>query len=154
MGSDAPFVRAARGNHHPLGHIRRAPAEWLGDHRCEAPPAARHGQEVVDISELPFQLDQQQRPRGGVPGDEINHAALAEVTERHFGPHIPSGSDEHLADRLRHRGMSLCEESIQPSTAPPWLEDESDLQDLADLPQRAEAAASDVATLDAPIRAR
>jgi hypothetical protein len=83
-----------------------------------------------------------------VPGDEVNHATLAEVAERHLRPNLPPVTLEVIGHHFRHSRVAFGEESKQLAAAPADIDADFDLERLANLPDGRKREAADLATFD------
>jgi hypothetical protein len=81
MFGDAPLVRPPVREHDPLGHDRRLPAAVACDDTRQAPTTIGNHQEATRVNELGLDLDEEERATAGIPGDEVDNAALPEMAE-------------------------------------------------------------------------
>jgi hypothetical protein len=116
---EPPSVSAAVDHEEPSGDdLRQPPA--IGRNPTAQPQLAIEGAEGFrDVDELGFELDDEQRPRSGVPSEGVDHAPLAVDGEGHLGRDLP-GTDigEPASESLMQRGVTGTDDAIELAPAP------------------------------------
>src|SRR6187551_2080009 len=82
MRSNRGPVPATFGDDQPTADGRRIPAPIARDPRGEAAFPVERPKELVDIDDRRLELNDEERPRGGVPCEPVDDATLAEDRER------------------------------------------------------------------------
>src|SRR3989304_5177846 len=133
-------VRAAGAAPPPAAPPRargRAPAARAGGGGGEPALAVKGAHDLLWIDDLRLQLDDQQRARGDMPGQDVNHAALPIDGERHLRRELPAADPlEKLRHALVHCRVAPVHEPVPLHAPPPWHEVEADLERRGDLVER------------------
>ncbi len=85
---------------------------------------------------------------GGVPGHDVDRASLAVVVEAPLRDDLPAGGDQVAQRPLDDAGVGCVEQVRTVAAAPPGIERDPDLQDVADLAQRADGHRIESTELD------
>ena len=116
---DTPPVGPPVRNHDPEAHRDRRPAAVAGDAHCEPALAIRGADQFLDIHDVCLQLLYEERSPPGVPGELIDDAELAAVSERDLrGEHPARSTPQRLSDGLVQCGVAGVEEPVQLSRPP------------------------------------
>lgn len=146
------LVRAALCQHDPLGDDHRPPAAVTRDHAREPSTTIGNHEKATRVDQLALDLNEQERATAGVPGDEVDHAALAEVVERCLWPDLPAGGDQHRGNPLFHRGVAAGDDALDATASPARLDLQSDFEHGRDFAERAERDAVKVTAFDRRIQ--
>jgi len=88
--ADAATVRARVENDHRRANRIRDPAKVLGDLASQAPLPIEGAEQLADVDDLRLDLDDKEGPRGSVPSQDVDEAALARRAERDFCARVPT----------------------------------------------------------------
>ena len=149
MGMDRSAVALAAGDDDPDGGSLWVPSTFAGDASRQPSLPIDRPNEILHIHELGLELDDEQCSSRGMPGEDVDDAALAEDRERHLGSGDPLGQvAEEAGELLVHRAVTGVEESIELAAAPPGQEHDPDIEGGRRPPQRVEREAPDVTAFD------
>ena len=122
-------VRAAPCHDEPDADTCRIPAPFRCDLLCEAPLRVERPEHLLDFDDLRLELDDEERTRDWVPGEDVDHPALAVDPERDLGPRDPLGqSGEPLDDRLGQGSVPSVDEAIQVRRSGPGQQLDADVE--------------------------
>lgn len=145
-----PPVHGGFGDEEGDRHRPDVPAESSGDHWRETFLRVQLREELAEVDQLSLDLDNQHRPRDRMPAEQVDDSTLAELRVRDFGLHLPAPEPRDPADEeLGERGVPRVDDPIKVECTRPWLQGHSDLEDLGDRSQVAEAEPTRMPVLQA-----
>ena len=150
MRRDPCAVRPARSNDDPTRDSKRIPTAALDDLPGKSDLPIERPDEFVDVRDVGLELDDQQRSVAGVPGDDVDHAALRVDREGDFGGELPLRQrfPEPGSDRVVQRGVPSIEESIEVASPPSSKEVDPNIECVGDDPHGPERQGVEMAALD------
>lgn len=149
MSREPPTICSAVRDYHPDRDRAGEPATVCGDLRCE--PAALIGlaHELVHVNDLGLHFDDQQGPRRGMPGEQIDYPALPVDRERDLRGDLPVAKlPEHGGHGLMHGRVAGIQEPIEVSGVPPRNEVDSHIERFKHAPKTLQGDASELPSLD------
>ena len=148
FGQD-PGVGPRRGNQHPDAHGLRLPAVVARKAPGDPSPNIHRGHERIDVDDPCLELDDEQRPSRGMPGEDVDDASFAIAGERDLREGQPSADgSEPLSSRLVHARVPAIQESVELVAAPEELPIEPSTKRARDLSDLAERHAVQAASFD------
>jgi hypothetical protein len=149
MARDRSPARPTLGDDDPATDDPRCPAPASRDPRGKPQPDVHRGHQVVHVDQLGLQLDHEQGPVVGMPGQGVDDATLSIRRERDLWLDDPSGQGGELdRERLMHRRMTRADDPGEIAAAPPDHEVEVDVEGRGHRTERADRHSTDLATLD------
>ena len=106
MRGRAPAVRHRVGDEQADGRRGWVPTEPPCDRAGEPFLRIELRKELSELEQLGLDLDDEQRPRRGVPAQQVDHATLAELRVRDLG------SDDPAIERVDPAGQVVCEAGV------------------------------------------
>jgi hypothetical protein len=105
--------------------------------------------EIAEVEQLGLELDHQQRSRRGMPAQEIDDPALAELGERHLGPDHPATHRGQPADHeLSERCVPGVDDTVDVDRASARAHLDPDLEGAGDRSNRVQRSLTQVPALD------
>jgi hypothetical protein len=141
-------VRASLGHHYPRGDIARVPIALSGDPRREPHLAIDNSQQFMNVHQLGLHLDNQQRPAGSIPGENVYPASFGADRKRHLWRYIPAPGRKELDDGTGKRGMALVQEPVQFAATPSRDDIDANVQCASEATERVERHAANTAALE------
>lgn len=104
--------------------------------RCREPHLdVDRSKQSLDIDDDGLDLDNEQRPGGGVVCQNVDASALPVLTEGHLDPHDPAGRLELAREQCLKCGVPGIEKPIQLAAAPSAVHLQINVEWLADASQ-------------------
>ncbi len=114
-----PTIGPPLGDDEPGGNGPRPPPALCRDLPSEAPLSIQCADQLLDIHDFGLELDDQDRARCRVPGQDVDRATLAKPRERDLGGRHPRGkADKSLGDELMERAVARIQQAVEVSTLP------------------------------------
>ena len=136
---------------HDQGHPdrQRRPASLSRDKRWnQTRPSIERGQEILQVDDLRLDFDDQQCPAGGVPGQDVHRALLAEVVEGVFGDALPAERFQDGHDLFDQRGVTCVQQTIKLAASPTQVDHCADLENGAQASQGSDRDMVELPPLD------
>jgi hypothetical protein len=128
-------------------------------------PAKLHAYDVGDESHLPgkgkqhrlqvreprLDFDDQERPRGGVPGQDVDGTPITEYVESKFELEAPTGPPKDADDEIDQGGMGCIDEAIAQASSKPDIKEQNASERRDDPIQRTDGHACQLASFDARV---
>ena len=118
MRRDPAAIRPTLTDDEPGRDRHRIPATLLRDPRRQPPLPVERPDQLVDVDDLRLELDDQQCAPTRMPGQDVDHAALAVDRERDFGRQDP-GRQLARNRRATDSWSAECRRLISRSRSPP-----------------------------------
>ena len=122
MGRDCSSVPSRVLEREPDADRRRSPAPVARDARRQPGVSVQRREHGLDVDEGRLQLDHEQRSRGRMPGEPVDHATFPIDRVRHLGDGDPVVQrPEQPGHDLVERGMSRIDQLVRVHAAPAQL---------------------------------
>lgn len=149
MLSEAPSRRSTIGDNDPDADNSRIPPARPGDLSSESPIAIDLANEASDIANRALDFDDQQGTVSGMPGKDVDRAALAEDRERDLGLDDPlREGGQPPNERFRDTGVPRIEKPIEIRSLPSRDEIDLRIERREEPAQNGEARPVEEPTLD------
>jgi hypothetical protein len=120
MPSQRSPVRPTVRDHDPGRDARSRPSPAGRDVRSQSPLSVDRAHQVVEIHDLGLELEDQQTPCRGVPGEPVDHASLAIRRERDLRLESPARKlPKALRDRFVDGRVTSVDQAPEVASLPP-----------------------------------
>jgi hypothetical protein len=100
----------------------RAPSKFSRDSgRYDAALPIERGQQFLNVDYPGLDLDDQQYPKGGQPGQNVDRAPLPAEVEGVLHANLPAAPAQVGHDQPNERGVTLVQQPRKVGATPPWL---------------------------------
>ena len=121
----------------PDADATRLPPATCSDLRDKTPLAIESAQQFIDVDELGLELNEEQMPGFGVPGELVDHASLSVDGERDFRLDLPAlGLRHRCGEALREDGVTAVEQPVEVACSPPSRQLDSNVHGRGDASDR------------------
>ena len=115
----SPSVRAAWGDDHPHADSDGIPTVIPGDLPGDSTTDIHRRHQVVDVDDPRLELDDEQRSRRRVPGDDVDHASLTVSGKGNLGKREPAPDLAEPPERsLVHQRVPTIDQAVKIGAAP------------------------------------
>jgi len=146
--AEASAAGRALGDGDPRRDGSRLPPEVAHDRGREAPVSIQRPDEALDVHDLRPQLDDEQRPAGRVPGEEVDDSAFAPDGERALRNDVPAGRGEDPGHQRVHDRVTRVQEVVEIRAGPPKDRVDVSAQGVRDRHERADLDGREVSPFD------